>query len=60
MNRSPHSGHTTRSKSTRRSSAGAIKFPHLGQGVSSTAFTFARLIFCLLGIADEIIGLPKE
>src|ERR1700680_4192873 len=45
-----HWGHRTCSKSTRRSSAGAIACPQWGQGVESEAFTFSRLSFRRLGI----------
>ena len=45
MNRSPHTGHSIRSKSIRRTSAGGIKPPHFGHTASSDARTFSRLIF---------------
>jgi hypothetical protein len=45
-----HWGHLTCSKSTRRSSDGAIACPQWGQGVESEAFTFSRLSFPRLGI----------
>ena len=46
MNRWPHSGHTTLSKSVRRSLSGAIEHPHLRQRMLSDALTLSRLIFC--------------
>ncbi len=49
-NCSLHSGHSIRSKSMRRNSAGEITFPHFGHTASSDAHTFSRLIFCELGM----------
>ena len=43
-NRSPHAGHSIRSKSTRRISAGEIAFPHFGHTASRDACTLSRLI----------------
>ena len=48
--RSPHTGHSIRSKSTRRTSAGGIKPPHFGHTASSEARTFSRLVFLRLGM----------
>jgi hypothetical protein len=48
--RSPQTGHSIRSKSMRRISAGEISPPHFGQTASSEALTFSRLIFRALGI----------
>jgi hypothetical protein len=42
-NRSPHAGHSIRSKSTRRSSAGEITFPHFGHVASRDGCTLSRL-----------------
>src|ERR1700723_3190749 len=50
INFSPHSGHSTRSVSTRLNLSGGIEYPHFVQTVSREARTLARLIFCLLTI----------
>jgi len=43
INCSPHTGHSIRSKSMCRTSAGGINLPHFGQTASSDACTFLRL-----------------
>jgi hypothetical protein len=54
-NCSPHTGHSIRSKSTRRTSAGEITFPHFGHTLSIDASTFSRLIFRERGMRAILI-----
>jgi len=53
-----HSGHSIRTRSTRRSCAGVIEHPHFGQMVLSAALTFSRLIFCVC--TREIVSRSRE
>jgi hypothetical protein len=48
-NRSPHTGHSIRSKSMRFTLAGVITCAHFGHTLSSDASTLTRLIFFRLG-----------
>jgi hypothetical protein len=57
-NCSPHTGHSIRSKSMRRTSAGGINLPHFGHFASSDACTFLRLIFLERG-ATGMLSPPK-
>jgi hypothetical protein len=54
-NCSPHTGHSIRSKSTRRTWAGVISPPHFGHTASSEACTFSRLIFRERGMVRTIL-----
>lgn len=45
MKGSPHSGHSTRSKTVRRILSGVIRHPHFGQTALRDALTVSRLIF---------------
>ena len=58
INCSPHTGHSIRSKSMRRTSAGRINLPHFGQTASSDACTFSRLTFLERG-ATGMLSPPK-
>jgi hypothetical protein len=49
-NRSPHTGHSIRWKSMRRTSAGEITFPHFGHTASRDACTFSKLTLLALTI----------
>jgi hypothetical protein len=49
MKRSPHSGHSTQSKSMRRILSGVIRHPHFGQTALKDALTLSGLIFCFPG-----------